>query len=325
MKVLIADDDRVSRRLLEATVTRLGHEVTAVADGLQAMAALAAPDGPRLAILDWMMPGADGIDVCRTVRSRSGPYVYVILLTARDRREDMLNALEAESDEFLTKPFDALELRARLRSGERVLTLQQDLLNAQQALRFEASHDYLTGLLNRGAILETLEREARRASRERRPLAVGLIDIDWFKSINDSLGHAAGDDVLRQTAQRMVEHAREHETIGRYGGEEFLMVLPGADGKAAERAAERLRKSVSHEPMRAGARTVTVTTSTGIAWSSDPAERVEELIQLADGALYQAKAGGRDRVEVAFRLFSDVLVDPAAAAGADLHSARESR
>jgi diguanylate cyclase (GGDEF)-like protein len=251
--------------------------------------------------------------------------VYVILLTARDRREDMLNALEAESDEFLTKPFDALELRARLRSGERVLTLQQDLLNAQQALRFEASHDYLTGLLNRGAILETLEREARRASRERRPLAVGLIDIDWFKSINDSLGHAAGDDVLRQTAQRMVEHAREHETIGRYGGEEFLMVLPGADGQAAERAAERLRRSVSCEPMRAGATTVTVTTSTGIAWSSDPAERVEELIHLADGALYQAKAGGRDRVEVAFRLFSDVLADPTAAAGDDVHAARESR
>jgi diguanylate cyclase (GGDEF)-like protein len=296
MKVLVADDDRVSRRLLEATVARLGHEVTAVADGLQAMAALAAPGGPRLAILDWMMPGADGIDVCRTARHRNGPYIYVVLLTARDQREDMLSAFEAEADEFLTKPFDALELRARLRSGERVLKLQQDLLDAQAALRYEATHDHLTGLLNRGAILQTLRGEARRASREGRPLAVGLIDIDHFKQINDTLGHGAGDQVLREVAERMAGETREHERIGRYGGEEFLIVLPGADAHVASRAAERLRSVVSDEPMLPGTARLTVTTSTGVAWSLEPFETVDELVQLADAALYQAKAAGRNRV-----------------------------
>jgi diguanylate cyclase (GGDEF)-like protein len=303
LTILVADDDPVSRRLLEATVTRLGHEPIAVADGRHALEVLLAPDrpAPRLAILDWDMPEIDGIEVCRQVRQRPTPYVYIVMLTARERREDMLRALAAESDEFLTKPFDPVELQARLRSGERILTLQQDLLNAHQALQFEADHDALTGLLNRGAIIDLLDREASRMSREGRALGVALIDVDLFKRINDTLGHLAGDDVLRGVAQRMVERARAHEAIGRYGGEEFLMVLPGAEGPAATRVAERLRRAVAARPFTSGGTKIPVTTSIGIAWSPNPAGRVEALVHLADAALYQAKSSGRNRVELAGR------------------------
>ena len=202
MKILIADDDPVSRRLLEATLVRFGHEVVAVADGREAVDTLLGENGPRLAILDWMMPKADGLTVCRTMRARSVTYVYIILLTTRDRREDMMAALDAEADDFLTKPFDVVELGARIRSGGRVLKLQEDLNAAQMAFHHEATHDRLTGLWNRGRILDQLGRELIRARREHRPLSVLIADIDHFKRINDTHGHQVGDEVLRQVAER---------------------------------------------------------------------------------------------------------------------------
>ena len=198
MKILIADDEPVSRRLLEGTLKKLGHDVLAVEDGTQAVATLLEADGPRMAILDWMMPGCDGLAVCREVRKRAAPYTYVILLTSRDRRSDMVEALDAEVDDFLTKPFDAVELRARLRSGERVLPLQETLLRAQEMLRHEATHDRLTGLWNRARIIDQLGREARRAEREKARLAVLLADIDHFKQVNDTYGHGVGDVVLQR-------------------------------------------------------------------------------------------------------------------------------
>jgi two-component system cell cycle response regulator len=290
MKILIADDEPVSQRLLEGTLEKLGHEVLAVEDGTQAVTALMAPDGPRLAILDWMMPGCDGLAVCREVRKRAAPYTYVILLTSRDRRSDMVEALDAEVDDFLTKPYDAVELRARLRSGERVLLLQETLLLAQEALRHEATHDRLTGLWNRAQIFDHLKREARRTEREKTSLAVLLADLDHFKQINDTYGHGVGDAVLHQAGQRMRSVLRDYETIGRYGGEEFLIVLSKADMAVGRQVAERIRCAVGNSPILHNTTAVDVKVSVGLASTLagfDPAA----LVHAADSALYRAKHG----------------------------------
>jgi diguanylate cyclase (GGDEF)-like protein len=297
VRILIADDDAVSRRLLEATLVRLGHDVVSVADGSEAITALLTSDGPRLAILDWVMPGADGLAVCRAVRRHAAPYVYVILLSARNSREDRVIGIDAEVDDFLTKPFDSTELVARLRSGERVIALQARLLEVQEALRFEAAHDRLTGLWTRGMVLDQLERELRRARREGRSIGVVMTDVDHFKCVNDTHGHAAGDAVLKQTADRLRAVVRDYDFIGRYGGEEFLLVLPSCNAAVAAGIADRAREVVATLPMDTGRGPLSLTLSLGLAWSRAASEEADELIQLADEALYRAKALGRNRVE----------------------------
>jgi two-component system cell cycle response regulator len=297
MRILIADDDPVARRVLEGALVRLGHEVIAVADGDQALAALLAPNGPRLAILDWMMPGTDGLEVCRRVRDRAPYYIYVIILTSRDRHEDTVACYDAEADEFLTKPLDVVDLRARLRSGERVLALQERLLEIQEALRHEAACDHLTGLWNRRMILEQLGHELHRAAREKRTLAVAIADLDHFKQVNDLNGHSVGDAVLRAASDRMRSVLRNYEFMGRYGGEEFLIILPGCESSTALGIAERVRRVVSAEPLEVGQKRMHVSVSVGVAWTSTPTDDPSALIHAADQALYRAKAGGRDRVE----------------------------
>ena len=298
MKVLVADDSPVSRHLLETTLRQLGYDVELATDGREALERLLRPDGPRLAVVDWMMPGADGLEVCRTVRQRTAPYTYVILLTARDRQEDVLAGLEAGADDFLRKPFDHVELRARLRSGARVLELQEALFAAVEALRQQATRDSLTGLWNRALALDGLARELHRAQREDKPLSIVIGDLDHFKRVNDTYGHPGGDAVLRETAERMRAALRGYDLIARYGGEEFLAVLPGCDHGQARRVAERLRTAVSKRPMKAASSDVAVTMSVGVA-TAWPGGDGLALIQAADAALYRAKHGGRDRVESA--------------------------
>lgn len=297
MKILIADDDPVSRHLLERTLAGLGHEVVAVSDGSAATAALVEVDGPPLAILDWMMPGADGLTVCRSVRQRGSPYVYIIILTGRQRREDMVAALDAEVDDFLTKPFDALELRARVRSGERVLDLQERLLRTQHQLRKQATHDGLTGLWNRSMVLDQLTTELGRAGRERKPLSIAMADIDNFKHINDAHGHGAGDVVLREAAERMRSVLRLYDGLARYGGEEFMLLLPGCDTTTALDIAERARAAVAAEPARMDVLALPMTISVGVACTVDATLDPTALIAAADEALYRAKAKGRNCVE----------------------------
>lgn len=297
MKILIADDDPVSLRFLERTLARLGHQVAAVSDGAAAIAALLAPDAPRLAILDWMMPLADGLEVCRTLRRRPTPYTYIILLTSRRDRADMLQGLDAEADDFLTKPCDAIELQARLRSGERVIALQEHLIEAQEALRFEATHDRLTGLWNRGMILDHLNRELSRVRRSKGSLAVLMADIDHFKAINDEHGHGVGDVVLREAGTRMRATLRAYDALGRYGGEEFLLVLPDAEAAGAREAAERVRTALRSSPLTDGAVSVSTSVSIGGATTAIGYDAAA-LIQASDRALYHAKGCGRDRVEV---------------------------
>jgi len=298
VKILIAEDDAISRRLLERTLVRLGHEVIAVGDGSEAVQMLLAPDAPRLAILDWMMPGADGLAVCREVREKAESYIYVILLSAKDRHEDMITGLDAGADDFLTKPLNAVELRARLHSGARVIDLQERLLAAQEALRIEATHDHLTGLVNRRMIMHHLTRELNRARHEGRSVVVALADLDHFKAVNDTHGHAAGDAVLFETASRMRAAVRAYDFVGRYGGEEFLLVLPGADAMTGQSIAERVRARVAEEPVHGGLTTpLCVSVSVGVAWTGTAGLEPNALVAAADAALYRAKANGRNRVE----------------------------
>jgi two-component system, cell cycle response regulator len=301
VKVLVADDDVVSRRLLEAMLTKWGYEVAVTRDGAEAWEVLQRADTPPMAILDWMMPSMDGVEVCRKVRQRGQePYVYLLLLTTKGRKENIIEGLDAGADDYLTKPFDPHELQVRLRTGKRIVTLQAELIEAREALRVQATHDQLTGVWNRRAILEVLGNELARSRREGLPVAIAIADLDYFKRINDTYGHIAGDTALCEAAGRMRALLRPYDAIGRYGGEEFLMVLPGCTSRSAFILAERLRISMSQEPVKVPEGAIDVTSSLGVA-SSDTIASMDAttLIRAADSALYRAKAGGRNRVELA--------------------------
>jgi two-component system, cell cycle response regulator len=294
--VLVAEDDASSRFRLQTALRSWGYDVTSVENGRQAIAALARPDGPSLAILDWSMPEADGLEVCRTLRSNpKARYVYAILLTSHDRDEDVIAGFDAGADDYVTKPFNAKELRARVRSGARIVQLQQQLVDAHEELREKAMHDPLTGLLTRGAFFEIGDHELARAKRTRAPLSIVMADIDHFKSINDRFGHLGGDEVLREVARRLRTTFRKEDAVGRYGGEEFVALAVGCEGADALRLADRFRQAVSGEPFTVGTTLVDVTTSVGVV-TGMAGDNVETLVRAADEALYCAKTAGRNRV-----------------------------
>jgi len=299
VRILIAEDDPVSRRLLEVTLHKWGYEVIACPDGMAAWQILQRPDTPSLAILDWMMPGMDGLQVCREVRQQAAePYIYVLLLTAKSQKTDIIAGLEAGADDYLTKPFDANELRMRLRAGRRILDLQAELILVREALRDQATHDSLTNLWNRATIYEILQRELDHIRRTNTTVSVILVDIDYFKRINDTYGHLIGDAVLRETAHCMQAVLRPYDNIGRYGGEEFLLVLPECDTAGAMTLAERLRTTIATKALTLAEGMTPLTVSLGVATSS-LARETESLISAADAALYRAKNSGRNRVELA--------------------------
>ncbi len=256
-----------------------------------------------MAILDWMMPGMDGIEVCRRIRSNDkGRYRYVVLLTAKDEKRDVVAGLDAGADDYLTKPFAVEELRARIRAGRRVLELQEALLHAHQALQFESEHDPLTSLWNRGAIFRVMEKEAQRSRRSGKSLGVVMADLDHFKEINDSYGHLMGDAILKETGGRLAAAVRSYDWVGRYGGEEFLIIVPGCDAAGLNASAERLRQSVSEQPFESPVGPLSVTLSLGaVIAGAGKMETLdcEALLRAADEALYAAKAKGRNRIESA--------------------------
>jgi len=296
MKILIAEDDSTSRLLLKRVLTGWGYEVTATADGEEALRELLADDAPRLAILDWMMPGIDGVDVCRRVRARETRQPpYIILLTALDEKGDVVTGLEAGADDYVGKPYDPDELRARVAVGRRLVEINERLLEAQEALEVLARTDALTGLLNRRAIIGELETEMARGHREGGRLSVGMLDIDHFKDVNDTYGHAAGDAVLREVVTRMASVLRPYDRLGRFGGEEFLVILPQSDEAALGIVLERMRADVAAGPIVIGDVGVAVTVSLGGAVHEG--ETTDGLIARADAALYAAKHAGRNRVE----------------------------
>jgi len=226
-------------------------EAWTAARGAHALRELAAPDSARLALLDWVMPNKTGIDVCREVRNRPGrAYTYLIVLSSKESKQDIVQGLEAGADDYLTKPFDVEELKARLRVGERILELEDRLVEARESMRFQATHNLLTSLWNRSAIMELTAREVERSKREKNCTAVIMCDIDHFKQVNDRYGHSTGDDVLCEVAQRLQRSVRSYDMVGRYGGEEFLVVLNRCKPESALARAENLRKQSGGIPWR---------------------------------------------------------------------------
>ena len=299
MKVMIAEDDRTSRFLLRSFLQKWGYEVVVAEDGDQAWQMLQEADPPRLAVLDWMMPGADGPELCRRVRECEGPeadYTYLILLTAKTETASIVAGMEAGADDYIVKPFDAHELQVRVRAGERIVQLHQDLLKLKEQLQIQATTDPLTGIFNRRALLARMELEMARARRSRHPFTVSMLDLDHFKQVNDMHGHAAGDHVLRTFALRVRAVLREYDTLGRVGGEEFVVLVPNLSPEAADAVFERIRLTVKKPPFDFDGVPITVTVSQGlVTW--DGTANVDELLMRADNALYAAKANGRDRVE----------------------------
>lgn len=301
MKILVADDSLVMRRLLESIIDGWGYEVLSARDGGEAWAVLSQPDAPQIAILDWMMPVYTGLELCAMVRELSRKsYTYIILLTSRGLRQDIVEGLSAGADDYVVKPFEKQELEVRLRAGRRIIDLQAELVAAQAALMEQATRDALTKIWNRAYVLDALDREVVRAQREKRGLGVLMIDLDHFKLINDSYGHQAGDEALRETARRMQAAIRPYDALGRYGGEEFLMVVPGCDDFCLSAHAERLRLVMESEPFFVAGHEVRLTASFGASSTSSGTEAsADELIRLADAALYEAKRAGRNRVVMA--------------------------
>lgn len=295
MKILIAEDDFTSRRMLENLMSKWDYEYVSAQNGDEAWQILQKENPPRLAILDWVMSGKDGAAVCRAVRGRIRPdwdrYQYIILLTSKDSRGDIVSGLEAGADDYIIKPFDPNELKMRLKVGIRILELQD-------ALRYHATHDPLTNILNRGAIMARLRSEMSRAVRERSHLCVALLDIDNFKKINDTHGHSVGDLVLCEIVQRIRSAMRDYDVVGRYGGEEFLVVVPGADSESAVKVFDRIRRKVGEEEMEISGARLSITASLGVSVFEKQMD-IDELTRFADMALYRAKKKGRNRVEYA--------------------------
>lgn len=294
MKILIADDDAVARRMLEVVVQSWGFETVTARDGEEALQLMQGDAPPALAIVDWMMPKLDGVALChrKQAASESAPYVYLIMLTARSGTSEMVAAMAAGADDYVVKPYDVNELQARVRAGLRIQHLQE-------TLRLLATRDALTGLWNRRSVLDQLDRELERRQRRPEPFTLMMIDLDWFKTINDRYGHPAGDDALIVAAKRLQAGLRSVDTLGRLGGEEFIAVLPGMDAAAARVTAERLRERLSGSPVPTCSGPIALTTSIGIA-SFDASTPVgaRDAIAAADRALYRAKALGRNRVEI---------------------------
>ena len=300
MRIVLAEDDAVTRRLVQVQLSQWGHEVIVCENGAHAWKVLNAEDAPRLAILDWMMPEMEGVIICRLIRKRENqPYVYIILLTSKNRKEDIVEGLEAGADDYMIKPFDVHELKVRVRAGCRIVTLQDQLMSALSDSEFQASHDPLTGLWNRRAILDILEKDRDRSVRSREPIGVIVGDLDHFKQINDSYGHLAGDAVLREAARRMSGVVRPYDSIGRYGGEEFLIVVPDCDSDGVLSIAERIRAALAEKPLITPEGIISVTMSLGVATQfPDESCDVPFMIRAADEAMYQAKNKGRNRVEL---------------------------
>jgi len=292
MKILLVEDSRVERHRIGGFLTDWRLDFVAVGSGTEALNLLEGTEPPSMILLDWMLPDLDGIVVCRRTRANGAraPYVYIVMLTAKNRKQDLLLAMAAGADDYLAKPVDPSELRARIMAGKRILELQQ-------SLRFAATHDLLTNLLNRSEILAAIEREVVRGGREGKPTTLMMADIDHFKRINDSLGHAAGDEVLKEVARRLKSDLRPYDVVGRYGGEEFLIILPGCELTTGARRADEIRNLVAKDPIFTPFGTTTVTVSVGVTATSDRKYSVADLLREADVSMYAAKKNGRNRVE----------------------------
>jgi two-component system, cell cycle response regulator len=303
-RILVVDDHEDNREIIHARLSSRGFEVETASNGEEALRQVTA-DPPHLILLDVMMPVMDGYEVSRRIkRDPSLPFIPIILVTARDSTEDKVEGLDAGADDYLTKPINFPELEARVRSMLRIKRLQDELDQknrelelANKKLRKLSITDGLTGLFNHRHVHELLQEEFERVNRTGEPIAVAMLDLDRFKQVNDTYGHPTGDVILYETSRILKDTAREIDMIGRYGGEEFLVILPESNEHAAARFAERVRERVAAHLYRDEATEVRMTVSAGVAsYPETPAAGPDMLIKRADEALYEAKTGGRNQV-----------------------------
>lgn len=288
-KVLLVDDDPAMLRILAKWLESAGYSVQTAGDGQQALAAIEA-ECPAFIITDWEMPQLNGLDLCRRVRDMSlAHYVYILFLTVKSTPEEMIAGLEVGADDFLRKPVYQGELLARMRAGSRVLQLERRLSQM-------ARTDPLTGLMTQRTFYEYLEKEWQRARRIHLPLSCAMLDIDFFKRVNDIHGHPAGDSILKTVAELLTDACRGSDSVCRYGGEEFCVMLPETTEEDAALWAERMRQRLASLTIPAGAKQIRITGSFGVAQCYDDTQSSEELVDLADQALLCAKRSGRDRV-----------------------------
>jgi diguanylate cyclase (GGDEF)-like protein len=301
MKVLIVEDAADSRLLLERTLKRWGYEVVVTTNGEEAWEILQQENHPKLILLDWMMPGMDGLEITRKIRENhhGGEYDYIIMVTGKRDQKDIVTGMETGADDYVIKPFHPAELKARIRAAMRILRLQETLLENQQQLKDKSITDALTGIWNRGGIMDILDKEIERYSRSNESVGIIMADIDHFKSVNDNYGHLVGDAVLMETARRIADTLRKYDAVGRFGGEEFICVIPGCDLTTTAEVAERIHSAIVGKPFNTSEGSLDVTISLGVSNNeSNGITDKEKLIKLADDALYRAKDNGRNRVEL---------------------------
>jgi len=300
--ILIVDDDEETRSFLRAVLECDGHLVHEASSGVEALSALEV-HRPHLVLLDVMMSGMDGFAAVQAIKSRPGPFLPVILLTGLDDPASRERGIAAGADEVLGKPAHPVELRLRVRAMLRIQHLAGELHQANRRLQLLARTDELTRVRNRRGLRSTLAREFHRAQRYGAPLSLLIFDIDRFKSVNDTHGHATGDAVLRRVARALKEGLRQVDVVGRSGGEEFVVVCPETPGLEAVLVAERLRKLVAQVRVDTPfGGELGVTVSCGVATLGEvPAADPDALLAQADEALYHAKSLGRDRVVQARR------------------------
>ncbi len=296
---MIVEDHASSALFLRRTLERQGHEVTVAADGSEALD-LASRERFPLIISDWVMPGLDGLELFRSIRKQerepnrqeSEPYTYLILLTSKQTHDDRLEGLRAGADDFLVKPPDAEELVVRMEIARRILGVQEELERRNLLLAELAQSDELTGVGNRRWFRKSLEACHSLSRRNGLPLSLLMLDVDHFKSFNDTFGHPAGDDVLRAVSGSLRDGIRKHDELARYGGEEFAILLPNTNVKVARDLADRLRAGLASRPWPLRP----ITASLGVATTGDTIASPTELVSEADRALYHSKRTGRDRV-----------------------------
>jgi two-component system cell cycle response regulator len=281
MKIIIVEDEPISRRILENFLIECGYEVLSASDGIGALEIIRSPDAPRLVISDWMMPNMNGVELCEKIRG------------TKAEKGDIIKGLESGADDFIVKPFDREELKYRVKIGERIINLEQRIMHL-------ANTDYLTGVLNRRAFMERMEGEINRSIRNKKEISIILMDIDHFKKVNDKFGHQVGDLVLQKFTERVLMASRSYDFVGRYGGEEFIVGLPETNMEQSLLIAERMRQNIEEmqltfpdNPQVA----LRITASFGItSCVIESFEKIDSVIKLADDALYRAKTEGRNRV-----------------------------
>jgi len=299
--ILLVEDEPTTRLKMARQLERAGYSVVTVANGAQALAHLE-KQFIALLLTDWEMPEMNGVALCKAVRDMSLPgYVYTILLTAREGKANIIEGLAAGADDYLIKPPDDDELRARLNTGRRILGLEQSLRAANRRIHLLSITDELTGTYNRRYLLENLPREIARSGARRLPVSVALCDVDHFKRVNDTYGHQSGDEVLRVVAGTINDALRGGiDWAARYGGEEFMVVLPETAVAAATEVAERIRQNIHLRVFDFGDRPLRLSASFGVCGYESPETPqpagADTLIAAADECLYQAKNAGRNRV-----------------------------